>query len=132
MSCLTAERINAWAVLAGGISRQELLEDAWKNLLVTQHHDIQICGLLDDEKKYLPRSLQASQAVAAESLAYLSRQFSTGSDQYLMVYNPLSYSLCQTIEYPVSYPRGKGGAEFSLWFGKTEIPCEYPGKLVVR
>lgn len=125
LSCLMAERINAWAVLAGGEPRQELLEESWKKLLVTQHHDIQICGLLDDEKKFLSRSLQASQGVAQESLAYLSKQFSTGKGQYLMVVNPLSFPLCETIEYQASYPRGKGGEGFSLWFGEKEIPCEY-------
>lgn len=125
LSALIAERLNAWEVLAGGESRQALLEESWKKLLVTQHHDIQICGLLDDEKTFLSRSLQASRQVAQASLAYLSRQFTTDDDRYVMVYNPLSYSVCQTVEHQVTYPRGKGGPGFSLWLKEEEIPCEY-------
>lgn len=125
LSVLTAERLNAWAVLVGGESRQELLEESWKKLMVTQHHDIQICGLLDDERKFLTRSLEASNAVKEESLDYLSKQFATGDDRYVMVYNPLSYTVCQTVEYQVSYPRGKGGEGFSVWFGDKEVQCEY-------
>lgn len=125
LQVLTAERLNAWAVLTGGSPQQELLEESWKKLLVTQHHDIQICGLLDDEKSFLSKSLQTSQKVVEDSLSYLSQQFTTGNERYVMVYNPLSYPLCQNIEYQVSYPRGKGGSSFSLWFGKEELPCEY-------
>lgn len=125
LGVLTAERLNAWTVLAGGESRQELLEESWKKLLVTQHHDIQICGLLDDERKFLTRSLEASNAVMEESLEYLSRQFATGDGKYVMVYNPLSYTVCQKVEYQVSYPRGKGGTGFSVWFGDKEVQCEY-------
>lgn len=125
LSVLTAERLNAWAVLAGGELQQNLLEESWKKLLVTQHHDIQICGLLEDKERFLSRSLQASRQVAESSLAYLSQQFETDGDRYVMVYNPLSYPVRQTVEHQVSYPRGKGGTEFSLWFGAEEIPCEY-------
>lgn len=125
LSCLAAERLNAWEVLAGGGSRQELLEEGWKYLMAAQHHDVQICGLLDDAESFLNRSLGASQAAMEESLEYLSRQFSTGTDQCLMVYNPLSYPITQEIEYQVSYPRGKGLEGFSMWFKETEVPCEY-------
>lgn len=124
-SVLLAERLNASAVLAGGASRQDKLEESWKNLLVTQHHDIQICGLLDDEKRFISRSLALSQEVAEESLAYLSRQFTTGEEVSVMVYNPLSYPVSQTVEYSISYPRGKGGEGFSVWFDGEEVPCEY-------
>lgn len=125
LSVLTAERLNASAVLAGGASHQKKLEESWKKLMVTQHHDIQICGLLDDEKSYIGQSLRLSREVAADSLAYLSRQFTTGENAAVMVYNPLSYPVRQQVEQQVSFPRGKGGNDFSLWFGDEEIPCEY-------
>ncbi|MGN1251241.1 MAG: hypothetical protein ACI4XW_14290, partial [Candidatus Spyradocola sp.] len=125
LDVLTAERLNAWEVLAGGESRQALLEESWKNLMVTQHHDVQICGLMDDERNFIARSLDASAKVREQSLSFLTRQFTTGGDRYVMVYNPLSWPLTQRVECEVAYPRGKGGPGFSLWFAGQELPCEY-------
>ena len=57
---LTAERLAAMELLLGGTTREPGLERAWKNLLVGQHHDIQICGLLPDARKFLTASITAS------------------------------------------------------------------------
>jgi len=65
---LTAERIAALAALAGDDNCESDLDRAWKNLLVAQHHDIQICGLLADARKFLPESIHTSQDVTTKSL----------------------------------------------------------------
>lgn len=51
-SVLAAERLAALEWLAGGPAREAELATAWKNLLIAQHHDIQICGLLPESRKF--------------------------------------------------------------------------------
>ena len=103
---LTAERLAALAAIAGGDDCSGDLDRAWKNLLVAQHHDIQICGLLPDARKFLSESIRSSQDVAARSLQYLaSRMNSQGSSQ-LVLFNPVSWRRQSWVEVPVSLPRG--------------------------
>lgn len=125
ISVLTAERLNAFSVLAGGDSMQEELEESWRNLLVAQHHDIQICGLTKDSELYTGQSLVLSKKVVDTSLEHLTHMFSTGPERAVVVYNPHGFTIRQTIECEVAYPRGKGSQGFSLWFKDEEIPCEY-------
>ncbi len=125
LNVLTAERLNAWAVLAGGESRQHELEESWKALLVSQHHDIQICGLLDDAALYTGQSLECSAKVMRESLDYLAKQFTTGEGSWFMAYNPLSFPAEQAVSFQAAFPRGGGGEGISLWHAGQEIPCEY-------
>jgi hypothetical protein len=40
-------------LLLGGTKWEPSLERVWKNLLVGHHHDIRICGLLPDARKFL-------------------------------------------------------------------------------
>jgi hypothetical protein len=103
---LTAERLAALAAIAGGGDRADDLDKAWKSLLVAQHHDIQICGLLPDARKFLSESIRSSQDVAARSLQYIaSRMNSRGSPQ-LVLFNPVSWRRRSWVEVPVSLPRG--------------------------
>jgi len=103
---LTAERLAALAAIAGGDDCSGDLDKAWKNLLVAQHHDIQICGLLPDARKFLSESIRSSQDVTTRSLQYLaSRMNSQGSPQ-LVLFNPVSWRRQSWVEAPVSLPRG--------------------------
>ena len=52
IAVLTAERLAAMEFMLGGNDHESELRVAWKNLLVAQHHDIQICGLLDEARKF--------------------------------------------------------------------------------
>jgi len=53
---LTAERLATIALLLGGEAYEAQLTRAWKNLLVAQHHDVQITGLVADARRFLGTS----------------------------------------------------------------------------
>jgi alpha-mannosidase len=119
---LTAERLAALAAIAGGDDCAADLEKAWKSLLVAQHHDIQICGLLPDARKFLSESIHASQGVTTKSLHYLaSRMNSRGSSQ-LVLFNPVSWRRQSWVEVPVSLPRGYA-KNLQVVHGDTVVPA---------
>lgn len=124
-SVLVAERLNALCYMLGGESCADQLEESWKNLLVAQHHDVQICGLLDDEKEFISNSLTLSEKIRNKSLRWLGEQFTSKEDMSIAVFNPLSFSVKQTVEQVISFPRGEGSNVFSLWHGDQEIPCVF-------
>jgi alpha-mannosidase len=100
---LTAERLAALELLLGGTNYEAELETSWKNLLVGQHHDIQICGLLAEARRYLPVSLNASARVRDEAMQFFaSRMKSEGSVQ-VTAFNPLPWSRRQWIESDVTF-----------------------------
>ncbi len=103
---LTAERIAALAILAGGESCEKELDAAWKNLLVAQHHDIQICGLLTDARKFLPESLQASRDITTRSLQWIGSRMASGGFPQLVLFNPVSWRRQSWIEVPVAFEKG--------------------------
>jgi alpha-mannosidase len=106
VAVLTAERAAAIAMLTGGTNHQAELENAWKNLLVGQHHDIQICGLLDDARRFLPESINISQNVLKSSLQQIASQMSAGDNPQIVVFNPVSWQRKEWFEISVSLPRG--------------------------
>jgi alpha-mannosidase len=106
VAVLTAERIAALAALAGADSCESDLDKAWKNLLVAQHHDIQICGLLADARKFLPESLRLSQEVARRSLQQIASRMVGSDPQKLVVFNPVSWQRQAWTEAPVALPKG--------------------------
>ncbi|OHB64438.1 MAG: hypothetical protein A2Y77_10545 [Planctomycetes bacterium RBG_13_62_9] len=105
---LTAERIAAIATLAKGDGCESELDQAWKNLLVAQHHDIQICGLLADARKFLSESVRSSQDVIRRSLLYIGSRMPGRESPQLVVFNPVSWRRQSWIEVPVALPRGSG------------------------
>ena len=94
----SAEKLNAISVMLGGSSKQEALEEAWKNVLVAQHHDIFICGLLDDARRFIPDSLAASADAAAASISDLSKVFASPENDGILVFNPASFPVSKWIE----------------------------------
>lgn len=105
-SVLTAERLAAIEALCGGKTHEPELEQSWKNLLVGQHHDVQICGLLDDARRFLSQSLKLSQEVQTSSLQALSAKMSGGNLGQVTVFNPLSWPSRQWIAAEVTLPAG--------------------------
>jgi alpha-mannosidase len=103
---LTAERLAALAAIAGGDDCAGDLDRAWKSLLVAQHHDIQICGLLPDARKFLSESIRSSQDVATRAMQYLASRMSSRGSWQLVLFNPVSWRRQSWIEAPVSLPRG--------------------------
>ena len=103
---LTAERIAALAALAGGDSCEGELDRAWKSLLVAQHHDIQICGLIPDARKFLSQSIRSSQDVISRSLQQIASRMGTKDSQQVVIFNPVSWRRQSWMEVPVALARG--------------------------
>lgn len=105
VAVLTAERLAAVERMAGGKDHQADLEQAWKDLLVAQHHDIQICGLLSDARTFLPKSIETSENITKSSLRFLASQMS-GDGPQVAVFNPVSWPRKDWLEIAVSLPPG--------------------------
>jgi alpha-mannosidase len=104
---LTAERLAAFEFLCGGANREADLQQSWKDLLVAQHHDVQICGLLPDARRFLPASLQASRAVINASMQFAAARMGAGGLQQVTVFNPLSWARTEWIQTTVNLKRGQ-------------------------
>ncbi len=125
VAVLTAERLAAIAALTGGSDYQAELEDAWKNLLVAQHHDIQICGLLPDARRFLTESKNVSSNVTKASLRHIASQFSGKDNLQVVVFNPVSWPRQEWFEVSVSLPRGYA-KQLKVMHGDTVIPSAVP------
>lgn len=123
-SVALAERVNAFSVLMGGKAMEKELEQAWKDVLITQHHDIQICGLMGDYHEYIPKSLKASEGVIQASLKTLSASFKQKSLHSLLVVNTNSWKIGDVVEREISYPRGSGPDEIGVFLNEQPVPCE--------
>ncbi|MCU0913780.1 MAG: hypothetical protein MUC88_04345 [Planctomycetes bacterium] len=103
---LTAERVATLSALAGGDGGAAELEQAWKSLLVAQHHDIQICGLLADARRFLPESIRLSREVTAKALQQLGARMASGGFPQVVIFNPVSWRRSSWIEVPVALEKG--------------------------
>ena len=102
---LTAERLAAIEMLQGGADRGPELERAWKNLLVGQHHDVQICGLLADARRFLSSSMETSKGVIDSSLRFLASRMKGDGEVQVTVFNPVSWPRSEWIEAEATMPR---------------------------
>ncbi len=100
---LTAERLAAIGLANGGEDHEKKLQTAWKNLLVGQHHDVQIVGLLPDAREFLEESDKASTAVEDAALQFAAARMKTGGFAQVTVFNPLSWARRQWIEVDLSF-----------------------------
>jgi alpha-mannosidase len=104
---LTAERLAAMERLLGHGTHEAELDVAWKNLLVAQHHDVEIVGLLPDARRFLSASTSASAGVRGAALrAIASRMKGDGFTQVTAV-NPLPWPRREWLETSLSL--GPGG-----------------------
>lgn len=99
IAVLTAERLNAVCHALTGASAEAELELAWKNLLTGQHHDIHICGLEQDARRYLGEAISTSQAVSQHALALIARCIGVEGPR-TVVFNPLPWERVETAETP--------------------------------
>ena len=118
---LTAERLAALSSILGDKNYENELEIGWKNLLVAQHHDIQICGLLKDSRKFLPASVHASDSIIQSTLSFVSSQMEGGTLGQITVFNPLSWKRKECIAVWVKILVG-GVKNFSVLQGSQQIP----------
>jgi alpha-mannosidase len=122
VQALTAERLAAMELLLGGTSREAGLERAWKNLLVGQHHDIQICGLVSDARKFLTTSFAASTNVANASLQFVASRMKADGLAQVTVFNPLSWPRREWIETELVLPKDAAKAVTVRHDGQA-APC---------
>ncbi len=100
VAAVEAEKLNAFSVLMGGDSFEAETEEAWKYILVAEHHDVTICGLLDLSRRFIPASLGYSEKVKNKAIDYLLAKASDHNDS-LVVVNHHSFPVNQWIEIPV-------------------------------
>lgn len=108
VSILTAERLAALEFMNGGKSHETELDKSWKDLLLAQHHDIQICGLLSESDKLLPASINNSEKIINSCMSFFGE--STKGEGFLLVtaFNPLSWAQTRWIQADINL--GKGDA----------------------
>jgi hypothetical protein len=89
----TAERLAAIGFALGESDCEQELKVGWKNLLVSQHHDIQICGLEKDARKFLDAALTAADNVTNRILAAITPRIGqAGQGRRSVVFNPLPWA----------------------------------------
>jgi len=119
---LTAERLAAIEYMLGGSDHESEIRQAWTNLLVAQHHDVQICGLLADARKFLTVSLTASGRVKDACLRSVASRMEGGKTAQVTVFNPHSWSRKEWVEVAVSLPRGAATA-LAVRHGEEAVPA---------
>lgn len=119
---LTAERLAALESLTGGETHEALLRESWKNLLVAQHHDIQICGILEDSRKFLPASIGISDSIIRTSMNFISSRMKGGNLDQITVFNPLSWNRSEWISVKVALPANINN--FTIQQGEKQVPFE--------
>ena len=120
-SVLIAERLAALESLNGGQSHLEELDNSWKNLLLAQHHDIQICGLLPDARKLLPVSISKSEQSINESMTYFAENMRGEGTKQVTVFNPLSWKQTRWIYANVGLNKGEA-RNFVAKCGDKKVP----------
>ncbi|MFC2123179.1 glycosyl hydrolase-related protein [Bacteroidota bacterium] len=121
VSVLTAERLAAFEILNGGKSHEEELDKAWKDLLLAQHHDIQICGLLSDARRLLPASIKESENVIENTMAFFAKNMSGDGIKQVVVFNPHSWNQKRWITTEVSLSKGEAN-DFEVRNGNMAVP----------
>jgi alpha-mannosidase len=107
---LTAERLAALEHLLDGEDHEDELRRSWKNLLVGQHHDIQITGRLRDAHKFLGQSIEASNHVTQASMRYVAARMQGGGAAQVTVFNPHSWPRQEWVEASLALPGGPTAA----------------------
>ena len=114
VAAVQAEKLNALAVMLGGVSLQENLEQAWKYALVAQHHDVTICGLLDLARRFIPDSLKLSEDNIEKSSKTLFERFADKDNESLLVVNSNSFDIDEWIDIGVA-------ESYAVYDGDEEI-----------
>ncbi len=104
---LAAEAISSSASLAGLPSALEDLREAWYGLLISQHHDPQLCAMEPDQiHEVSQRSLDSgawAQRVLDRSMTFLADRIATDTQPGIpvVVFNPLAWSRREVVTLDV-------------------------------
>lgn len=122
---VTAETAEAATViLLGKALAQEDMKQAWKLILACQHHDIQICGLLQQFERYCNRSVEISEGILEDSMAYIAQNFQSTANHGVAVLNTLSFKRAQAVDTQVSFTGEKSPSALHVSWKGQEIPCQ--------
>jgi alpha-mannosidase len=108
---LTAERFSDLAVSSGARSYypERDIDEAWKNVLRNQFHDIldgsSIGPVYDESRRYYEAARERAQRALDFSLEALTNQVDTrGEGIPLLVFNPLAWPRTEPVEAEVDFP----------------------------
>ena len=119
-----AERLNAMTALCTGESDQENVTNAWKHLLISQHHDIQICGLLDEAQEFLSACNQYGKQAYETACSRLAKRMSGAAGRSILVINDSGMEMDQMVEAETGFFRTAPTALTAVC-GDEIIPCGY-------
>ncbi len=118
-----AERVCAAVKMLGEDTDCGDLDKAWKNLLIGQHHDIQICGLRAQAKRFIGDSIAASKRVIARSMKALYESLGGYDAQNILVFNPSAQKQKQRVACPVRGRKGLDLSKVEAVCGEERYPC---------
>jgi alpha-mannosidase len=121
MQVLTAERLAALELINGGKDREPELTRSWQNLLLAQHHDVQIVGLLPDARKLLTASLKGSTEVIDSSLSFFASEMEGKGIKQITIFNPHSWPRNRWIKVSLALSRGDARG-FVIQNGENVLP----------
>ncbi|MCY2924291.1 MAG: hypothetical protein NT031_02445, partial [Planctomycetota bacterium] len=103
---LTAEALAATAILNGfawTAAHQTRLDDAWKNLLIGEHHDSMIVAIYNEARDFTDPSQELSAGVAKEAAAFLAAK-TQAKGEALFVFNPTGHVRSEAVFLKASAP----------------------------
>jgi len=96
---LTAEALAVTAILKGfkwTSAHQTRLDDAWKNLLIAEHHDSVAAGIYKEGRDFTDPSMNISQDLARETAEFLAGQTEAKGDA-VFVFNPTGHPRSEAV-----------------------------------
>jgi alpha-mannosidase len=120
---LTTERLATIGYLINGKNHEQELEQSWKHLLLAQHHDIQIVGLLPDARQHLDISYKGSSQVQHQVLEDIAENMRGDGVRQVLVFNPLSWDAQQWIRTKVQFKRGEA-KDVAVYYGNEKVSAE--------
>ncbi len=94
-----AEKLNAFSFALGGDPLYGNLEEAWKNALINQHHDVMICGQFERSRRFSNDSLKESSLVKSKSLEVVSEFFKGNDSTGELAINLLSFPVDEWVDF---------------------------------
>lgn len=132
---LTAEALVATAALAGHPvtpAMQKRIDEAWKSLMVAEHHDALICAIFNEGRDFTGPSIESSEAIAAEAAGALASGLDVKGPAVL-VFNPTAQPRSDVVRVGVgpevtgvvnrfgaALPAQRDGD--ALWFRPSSVP----------
>ena len=96
---LAAETLAATAILNGfkwTPAHQQRLDDAWKNLLIGEHHDSMIVAIYNEARDFTDPSQELSQGLAKETAEFIAARTQVKGDA-VFVFNPTGHARSEAV-----------------------------------